>query len=55
MIEINMVALIETSYLSYTNIIGTLSTKEDKRMNTFKLLVSKLLGGGGAQRAAAPT
>ena len=32
--------------LLYTITIGTLSTKEAERIYTFKLLVSKLLGGG---------
>ena len=45
MVEIIMVTLIETSNLSYTITIGTLSTKEAERIYTFKLLVSKLLGG----------
>ena len=51
MVEIIMVTLIETSNLSYTTTIGTLSTKEAERIYTFKLLVSKLLGekGGGAE------
>ena len=47
MVEIIMVTLIETSNLSYTITIGTLSTKEAERIYTFKLLVSKLLGGRG--------
>ena len=42
-----MVTLIETSNLSYTTTIRTLSTQEAERIYTFKLLVSKLLGGGG--------
>ena len=46
-----MVTLIETSNLSYTTTIRTLSTQEAERIYTFKLLVSKLLvskleGGG---------
>ena len=48
MVEIIMVTLIETSNLSYTTTIRTLSTQEAERIYTFKLLVSKLfLGGGG--------
>ena len=47
MVEIIMVTLIETSNLSYTTTIGTLSTQEAERIYTFKLLVSKLLGGRG--------
>ena len=50
MIEITIVALIEQSNLSYTTIIGTLSTNSVKRLHTFKVLVSKLLGGGGGVR-----
>ena len=42
-----MVTLIETSNLSYTTTIRTLSTQEAERIYTFKLLVSKLLGGEG--------
>ena len=42
-----MVTLIETSNLSYTITIGSLSTKEAERIYTFKLLVSKLLEGRG--------
>ena len=47
MVEITMVSLIEASNLSYTTTIGTLCMKEAKRIHTFKLLVSKLLGGLG--------
>ena len=47
MVEIIMVTLIETSNLSYTTTIRTLSTQEAERIYTFKLLVSKLLGGEG--------
>ena len=47
MVEIIMVTLIETSNLSYTTTIRTLSTQEAERIYTFKLLVSKLLGGRG--------
>ena len=45
MVEIIMVTLIETSNLSDTTTIRTLSTQEAERIYTFKLLVSKLLGG----------
>ena len=45
MVEIIKVTLIEASNLSYTITIGTFSAKETERIYTFKLLVSKLLGG----------
>ena len=49
-----MVSLIEASDLSYATTIGTLCTKEAKRIHTFKLLVSKLLGGGSRRFGQCP-